>query len=340
METQVLAWILFSAVVLGVLALDLLVVHRRPREMRLREALAWVALWVSLAMGFAIFIFIWQGGKPALEFLTGYVVEESLSVDNMFVFLVVFAYFSVPRALQHRVLFWGILGALIMRLALILLGVALIQRFHWVLYLFGLFLVLTGARLALQKHENINPEANVVLRLLRRLLPVTEGYEGGRFVIRRAQKPAATPLLVVLVLIETTDLMFALDSIPAVLAVTRDPFIVYTSNVFAILGLRALFFALAGALELFRYLRYGLAVILVFIGAKLLISGFYEIPLGLALGVVIGVLTVSILVSVIDKRPTERFTSPLGETHRAEREHPISPIPEAPVPPPARTESL
>jgi len=311
MESRIFAWMLFSVLVLGALSVDLVVFHRRPREMRMREALAWVAVWISMAAGFAVFLYFWQGGRAALQFITGYLIEESLSVDNMFVFLVIFSYFSVPRELRHRVLFWGILGALVMRLALILLGVALVQRFHWVLYLFGVFLIVTGVKLAFQTEQEVHPEANPVLRLVRRLLPVTGRYEGGRFLVSAGGKVAATPLFVVLVVIETTDLTFALDSIPAVLAVTRDPFLVYTSNVFAILGLRALFFAVAGALELFRHLHYGLSVILSFIGVKLLVSGFYEMPIALALGVVVGVLLISVIASVLDRRPRE--TKPLAQ---------------------------
>lgn len=314
MDSRVLAWLLFSALVLGALVLDLAVFHRRPRELRMREALAWVAVWVSLAAGFAVFVYLWQGGKAALQFVTGYLIEESLSVDNMFVFLVIFSYFCVPRELRHGVLFWGIFGALVMRLALIMLGVALVERFHWVLYLFGVFLIVTGVKLAFQADHEVHPEANPVLRLVRRLFPVTDSYEGRRFLVRAGGKVAVTPLFVVLVMIETTDLMFALDSIPAVLAVTRDPFLVYTSNVFAILGLRALFFAVAGALELFRHLHYGLSVILSFIGVKLLVSGFYEMPITVALGVVVGVLLISIFASVLDRRPRERKRTP-GE-HR------------------------
>ena len=240
-----------------------------------------------------------------LQFVTGYLIEESLSVDKMFVFLVIFSYFSVPRELRHRVLFWGILGALVMRLALILLGEALVERFHWVLYLFGVLLVFTAVKFAFQRGQEILPEKNPVLRLAQRLVAATGRYEGGRFLIRVGGRVVATPLFVVLVMIETTDLMFALDSIPAVLAVSRDPFIVYTSNVFAVLGLRALFFVIAGALELFRYLHYGLSVILSFIGVKLLISGFYELPIPVALGVVVGVLLISVVASLLDRRPRE-----------------------------------
>ena len=302
METQTVAWVVFNVLVLSALALDLIVFHRRPHALGIKEALAWVALWVSLAAGFAGLIAYWKGADAALQFATGYLVEESLSVDNMFVFLMIFSYFGVPRAYQHRVLFWGIFGALVMRAVMIFSGVALINRFHWVLYVFGAFLVFTGIKMALQKDKEIHPEANPVLRLVRRLLPVSEGYNGGSFLTKRGGRLALTPLFVVLVMIETTDLVFALDSIPAVLAISRDAFIVYTSNVFAILGLRALFFALAGAMELFQYLNYGLAAILVFIGVKMLVDEVFPIPVGIALGVVGCVLLISVAASLLARR--------------------------------------
>jgi tellurite resistance protein TerC len=302
MDTQTLAWVVFNVLVLAVLALDLAVFHRRPHALGMKEALAWVVLWVSLAAGFAGLVHHWKGSHAALQFATGYLVEESLSVDNMFVFLMIFAYFGVPRVYQHRVLFWGIFGALVMRAVMIFAGVALIQRFHWVLYLFGAFLVFTGFKMAFQKDKEIHPEANPVLRIVRRFLPVTERYDGGRFIAKSGRGYAMTPLFVVLVMIETTDLVFALDSIPAVLAISQDPFIVYTSNVFAILGLRALFFAVAGAMELFQNLNYGLAAILVFIGIKMLVAEFFPIPVGIALGVVSGVLLISVGASLLRRR--------------------------------------
>jgi tellurite resistance protein TerC len=302
METQTLAWIVFNVLVVTVLALDLAVFHRRPHALGMKEALAWVVLWVSLAAGFAVLVYYWKGPTAALQFATGYIIEESLSVDNMFVFLMIFSYFAVPRVYQHRVLFWGILGALVMRAFMIFAGVALINRFHWILYIFGAFLIVTGIRMAVQKDKEIHPEANPVLRLVRRFLPVSERYEGGHFVVKSNGRRALTPLAVVLVMIETTDLVFALDSIPAVLAISRDPFIVYTSNVFAILGLRALFFAVSGAMELFQYLNYGLAVILVFIGVKMLVAEFFPIPVGIALAVVGGILAISIAASLVARR--------------------------------------
>jgi len=310
METQTLAWVVFNVLVLAVLTLDLAVFHRRPHALAMKEALAWVALWFSLAAFFGLLVYFWRGPAAALEFATAYLIEESLSVDNMFVFLMIFSYFSVPRVYQHRVLFWGILGALVMRALMIFGGVALIQRFHWVLYLFGAFLIFTGLKMAFQKDKEIHPETNPVLRLVRRLLPLTERYEGGRFVIKNGGRYDLTPLFVVLVMIETTDLVFALDSIPAVLAISQDPFIVYTSNVFAILGLRALFFAVAGAMELFQYLSYGLSAILVFIGIKMVVADVFPIPVGVALGVVAGILLISVGASLWMRRRSRAEVSP------------------------------
>jgi tellurite resistance protein TerC len=260
-------------------------------------------VWVSLAAAFAGFVYFWRGSESALQFVTAYLIEESLSVDNMFVFLVIFSYFKVPGEYEHRVLFWGILGALVMRGVLIFAGVALIQRFHWIIYLFGAFLIITGLKLAFQKEEAVDPGRNPVLRLTRRLVPMTEKFAGSKFFIRSGGRYLATPLFVVLIVVETTDLIFALDSIPAVLAISQDPFIVYTSNVFAILGLRALYFALAGAMESFHYLRYGLAGVLSFVGCKMIIAEFYKIPIGVALGVVGGILGFTILFSLWKPQP-------------------------------------
>ena len=298
MEAQTWAWILFNAIVLGMLALDLVVFHRRPHSLGMKEALGWVGVWVSLAAAFAVFVYFWRGSESALQFVTAYLIEESLSVDNMFVFLVIFSYFTVPREYEHRVLFWGILGALVMRGVLIFAGVALIQRFHWIIYLFGAFLIVTGLKLAFQKEEAVDPGRNPILRLTRRFVPLTEKFAGASFFIKAGGKYLATPLFVVLVVVETTDLVFALDSIPAVLAISHDPFIVYTSNVFAILGLRAMFFALSGAMESFHYLRYGLAAVLSFVGGKMIIGEFYKIPIGVALGVVGGILGFTVLFSL------------------------------------------
>ena len=279
------------------LVLDLGVFHRRAHTVKFREALAWSAVWIALAAIFAVVIFFWHGRTPALEFVTGYVIELSLSVDNLFVFLLIFRFFQVSAAHQHKVLFWGILGALVMRAVFIAAGVGLIQRFHWIVYLFGAFLVYSGIKLFFQEEAEIHPEKNPVLRLFRRFVPVTKDYEGNKFFVRRAGL-YATPLFVVLLVVETTDLLFAVDSIPAILAITRDAFIVYTSNVFAILGLRSMYFALAGMMEMFRYLHYGLSLVLVFVGSKMLLSHYFEIPTHIALAAVAGVLAVSVIASV------------------------------------------
>jgi len=291
-------WILFNLFVAAMLAFDLGVLHRPGHVVKFREAVAWSLVWIALAAGFAVLLYFWHGRTESLEFVTGYVIELSLSVDNLFVFLLIFRYFKVPAANQHKVLFWGILGALVMRGIFILAGVTLIARFHWIIYLFGLFLVYSGARLMFEDEEGIEPEKNPVLRLFRRWMPVTPDYEGDKFLVRRPGL-MATPLLVVLVVVETTDLLFATDSIPAVLAITLNSFIVYTSNAFAILGLRSMYFALAGMMELFHYLHYGLSVVLMFIGAKMLVSHYYKIPTGVALAVVGGVLMVSVLASLV-----------------------------------------
>jgi TerC family integral membrane protein len=303
-DSLILFWILFNLFVVAMLALDLGVFHRRAHEVRFREALAWSAMWILLAATFAAIIYFWHGRVPALEFVTGYTIELSLSVDNLFVFLLIFRYFRVPSEDQHKVLFWGIIGALLMRAIFILVGVSLIRRFHWIVYAFGALLVYSGIRLFTEAGSEVHPEKNPVLRLFRRWVPVTQDYHAGKFFVRQ---PAllATPLLVVLLVVETTDLLFAVDSIPAVLAITLNAFIVYTSNVFAILGLRSMYFALAGMMEIFHYLHYGLSVVLIFVGVKMLVSHYYQIPTVVALGVVAGVLLLSVLVSVIHPKQTE-----------------------------------
>lgn len=290
-------WAAFVAFVIVMLVLDLTVFHRGSREVRFRSAVAWSAFWIALAAAFAVLVYFWRGRAPALDFVTGYLIEESLSVDNLFVFLLIFRYFKVPGHYQHKVLFWGIIGALVMRLVFIVLGVALIHRFEWITYLFGAFLVYTGAKLFRSEEVDVRPEGNPVLRWVRKFVPVTPGYVKGKFFVRE-NGLYATPLLLVLIVIETTDVLFATDSIPAVLAITHDPFIVFTSNVFAILGLRSLYFALAGMMELFHFLHYGLAVILSFIGLKMLVSHYYSIPTHIALAVVGLVLAASVLASV------------------------------------------
>jgi len=279
------------------LVLDLGVFHRRAHAVKFREALAWSLAWIAMAGIFAVTIFFWHGRTPALEFVTGYVIELSLSVDNLFVFLLIFRFFQVPSIHQHKVLFWGILGALVMRAIFIAAGVGLIQRFHWIIYVFGAFLVYSGIRLFFQNEAEIHPEKNPVLRLFRRWVPVTKDYLGNRFFVR-SPGLYATPLFVVLLVVETTDLLFAVDSIPAILAITRDAFIVYTSNVFAILGLRSMYFALAGMMEMFRYLHYGLSLVLIFVGTKMLLSHYVEIPTPVALAAVGSILSISVIASL------------------------------------------
>jgi tellurite resistance protein TerC len=295
-------WILFNLFVAAMLVLDLGVFHRRAHPVKFREALAWSAMWISLAAGFAGIVYFWQGRTPAVEFVTGYVIELSLSIDNLFVFLLIFRYFRVAPDHQHKVLFWGILGALIMRAVFIVLGVGLIHKFDWIIYLFGALLVYSGIRLFRQEDAAIHPEKNPVLRLVRRSIPVTNDYEGSRFFVRRPGLQA-TPLLIVLLVVETTDVLFAVDSIPAILAITLNAFIVYTSNVFAIMGLRSMYFALAGMMELFHYLHYGLSLVLIFVGGKMLLSHYYQVPTEVALGIVAAILGVSVLASVA--RPTK-----------------------------------
>lgn len=280
------------------LAVDLCIFNRPAHLLKFRQALAWSVTWIALAATFAVLVYVWRGHDAALEFTAGYIVELSLSVDNLFLFLVIFRYFQVPAEVQHKVLFWGIIGAIAMRGVFIVLGIKLIHTFHWMIYAFGAFLVYSGIKLFGKEDAGVQPEKNPVLRLFRRYVPVTENYEGEKFFVRRARL-YATPLLVVLVVVETTDLLFATDSIPAVLAITLNTFIVYTSNVFAVLGLRSLFFLLAGMMEVFHHLHYGLSIVLIFIGAKMLASDYYRIPTGVALGVVAGVLIASVLASVV-----------------------------------------
>ena len=295
---QLLFWVIFNLFVFAMLALDLGVFHRSGHEVKFREALGWSVMWIALAAGFAVLVFFWRGHTASLEFVTGYVIELSLSVDNLFVFLVIFRYFRVPAIHQHKVLFWGILGALVMRAIFILAGIGLIHRFGWVIYIFGALLLYSGAKLFRQDNAQVDPEKNPVLRLFRRWVPITKDFHGNRFFVRRPGL-YATPLLVVLLVVETTDVFFAVDSIPAVLAITLNAFIVYTSNVFAILGLRSMYFALAGMMEMFHHLHHGLALVLIFIGGKMLVSHYYQIPTGIALGVVAGILLVSVIASVV-----------------------------------------
>jgi tellurite resistance protein TerC len=294
-----LLWGGFTLFVLAMLALDLGVFHRKAHEVRLREALVWTAVWIALALAFNLGVYRWFGSERALEFLTGYLIEKALSVDNVFVFLVIFSYFSVPVAYQHRVLFWGVLGAIVMRAVFIFIGGALLMKFHWVLYVFGGFLVFTGVKLFLERHREAHPERNVLFRLFQRLVPSVSEYQGPRFTVIQAGRRYATPLLLVLVAVEATDIVFAVDSIPAIFAITPDPFIVYTSNVFAMLGLRALYFALAGVMGKFRYLKVGLSLVLVFVGAKMLLADLYKVPIGISLAVVAVLIGGSVLASLL-----------------------------------------
>ena len=295
---MILFWVLFNLFVVVMLALDLGVFNRRAHTIKFREALGWSAMWIALALGFGVLVYFWHGRTASLEFATGYLIELSLSVDNLFVFLVIFRYFRVPDNLQHRVLFWGILGALITRGFFIFAGVGLIRRFHSIIYVFGALLIYSGIKLMRQGDEEIHPERNPVLRLFRRWIPVTEDYVGEKFWVRRPGL-YATPLVIVLLVVETTDILFAVDSIPAVLAITLNAFIVYTSNVFAIMGLRSMYFAVAGMMDLFEYLHYGLSAVLILIGAKMLTSHYYTVPTHVALGVVAGVLLVSVIASLV-----------------------------------------
>ena len=283
------------------LALDLGVLNRRPHSIRLREALGWSVMWVALAIAFAVVVYFWHGRTASLEFATGYLIELSLSIDNLFVFLVIFRYFAVPDEQQHRVLFWGILGALVMRGIFIGAGVGLIHRAHWILYVFGILLIYSGIRVCVLGEHQIDPSKNPVVTVVRRWIPVTDDYHGGKFFIRRVAENRslyATPLLVVLLVIETTDVLFAVDSIPAVLAITLNAFIVYTSNVLAILGLRSMYFAVSGLMKIFRFLHYGLAVVLVLVGLKMLTADVYPIPTLTTLAMVAATLLTSIAASV------------------------------------------
>ena len=300
MENSPLFWFVFNAFVIGLLLLDLLVFNRKAHAIRLREALSWSVFWVALSLGFNVLVYRTMGQEAGLQWLTGYLVEKALSVDNLFVFLLIFNYFKVPAQYQHRILFWGVLGALVLRAVFILVGGALLAKFHFLIYPLGAFLVFTGIRMGLSAGDpEIDPENNPVVRFLSRHLPITRQIEGGRFFVKRDGLRFATPLFVVLVMVETTDVVFAADSIPAILAITRDTFIVFTSNVFALLGLRAMYFALASMMRVFHHLHYGLSLILVFIGAKILLESVFPIPMPVALGVVGSLLVLSVLASVI-----------------------------------------
>jgi tellurite resistance protein TerC len=304
MENSIVFWIVFNVVIFSMLALDLTVINKKAHKIALKEALIWSGVWIALALIFNIFVLIEFGKTKALEFLTGYVIEYSLSIDNIFVFILIFSYFSVKPQYQHKILFWGILGALIMRGIFIFAGVALINRFHWIVIIFGAFLIFSGLKMLFQKDEiSVDPEKNGLVRLFRKFLPVTETLHGDSLIVRQNNRLIATPLFLVLLVIESTDLIFAVDSIPAILAISKDTFIVYTSNIFAILGLRSLYFAVSGIMGLFRYLKVGLAIVLTFVGLKMLASFFHiEIPIIISLGIIISILLISIIASVIIKK--------------------------------------
>jgi tellurite resistance protein TerC len=305
MSHEFLFIFLFSIAVVILLILDLGIFHRKVHAISIKESLYWCLFWVSLALLFNVVVYFWLGSHAAMNFLAGYLIEESLSIDNLFVFIVIFTYFAVPETYKYKVLFWGIVGAVVMRAMFIFAGIAIIKRLHWMIYVFGIFLIITAIKLITQKDKKVEPERNPIVRFFRKFVPVTPEYEGGKFFVRRAGKTFATPLFIVLVAIETTDIIFALDSIPAVLAITTDPFIVYTSNIFAILGLRSIFFALSGLMQLFHYLGHGVAAILGFVGIKMLISEYYQMPIGIALGFIVVILTVSIICSVLFHKPVK-----------------------------------
>lgn len=314
MSDNITAWILFTIFVVVMITLDLFVFHRKAHAVGLKEAIGWSIFWVVLSLAFNVLLWwIWperEGGltrnEAGLAFLTGYVVEKALSVDNIFVFVVLFSYFRLPAMYHHRVLMWGIIGAMILRAVFIFAGVAIIEKFEWALYIFGAMLVVTGIKLLFAKGSEVHPERNPVLKLVRKVIPLTDEYDEGRLFTRINGRRVATPLFVVLIVIETTDLVFAIDSIPAIFGVTQDPFIIFTSNIFAILGLRALYFALAGVLDLFHYLHYGLAAVLMFIGAKMLVAQKpleYHVSIGVSLGVVGGILALATIISLLHKKP-------------------------------------
>jgi tellurite resistance protein TerC len=305
MDDMFVLWTSFNVFVLAMLALDLGVFHRKTHEITLREALIWTSVWISLAMIFNLFVYYYFDKETTIEFFTGYVIEKSLSIDNIFVIIMIFSYFNVPKTYQHKVLFWGILGALVMRVIFILSGIELIHRFHWLIYIFGGFLVITGIRMLTSGDEKLEPEKIPLVKLARKIFRFTPDFEGDQFFVIKEGVRWATPLFLVVIMIEFTDLIFAVDSIPAILSISDDPFIVYTSNVFAILGLRSLYFALAGIEKYFKYLKYGLSAILIFVGLKMCTSDFIKIPVEISLIVIVFILTIAMLASVIVRRKNE-----------------------------------
>jgi tellurite resistance protein TerC len=306
METPIIFWVIFNAFVLIMLALDLGVFHRKIHEIKIKEALTWTFIWVCLALIFNLIIYYWRGRQQALEFFTGYLVEKALSVDNIFVFIMVFTYFQIPTKYQHKILFWGIIGALIMRIIFIFAGVALLEKFHFTIYIFGALLIFTGYKMFNHSNMKIDPDKNPVIRFFKSFMPVTSDLHEDKFFIKIDGRRFATPLFLVLILIETTDLIFAVDSIPAILAITQDQFIVYTSNVFAILGLRSLYFALAGVVHRFWLLSYGLAIVLIFVGIKMILIDFYKIPIEWSLLFIAAVISGSIFFSLKIKNLKDR----------------------------------
>lgn len=302
MEHSLTLWIVFNIFIVGMLLVDLLVFNRKPHEVTIRESLTWTTVWVVLALLFGIGIYNWMGPDSALDYYTGYLIEKSLSIDNIFVFLLIFNYFGVPPKYQHKVLFWGILGALFFRLVFIFIGVALLERFHWIIYVFGAFLIITGFKLGMEKDKKIRPDRNPILKIVRRFIPVTRDFHGEKFFRKIRGRRVATPMFIVLIMIETTDIVFALDSIPAIMAITRDTFIIYSANAFAILGLRALYFALSGVMRLFHHLHYGLAFLLIYIGCKMMLEPVFQIPTIVTLGVILTTLSASVVFSLLFPR--------------------------------------
>lgn len=312
MSSQAFLWIIFGIFVVVMMALDLGVFHRKAHEVKFKEALAWTVAWVALALCFNAGIFFYRGQEAAMQFLTAYLLEESLSIDNLFVFLLIFNYFKVPARYQHGVLFWGILGVLVMRGAFITVGLALIHHFEWILYIFGAVLVFTGFKLAFEKDKEVDFEHNPILKFFRRIFPVTKDYHEGKFFVREGGKLLATPLFIILMFLNTVDLVFALDSIPAVMSISQDVFIVFTSNIFAILGLRSLFFVISNIMQLFHHLHYGLSLVLVFIGVKMLIKDFYHIPTGASLIFILATLVLSVIASIVWPKVKEEIAGHQG----------------------------
>jgi tellurite resistance protein TerC len=305
MNESTLLWVGFNLFILIMLVLDLGVFHRKAHAVTVKEALIWTGIWVTLAFCFNIFIYYYFGNEKAFEFFTGYVIEKSLSVDNIFVFIMIFSYFNVPASAQHKVLFWGIAGALIMRIVFILLGIELMHQFHWLIYIFGAFLIFTGIRFITQDDIKLDPDKNPVVKLVRKIFRVTPEFKGNSFFVKIDNRIWATPLFVVVILIEVCDLIFAVDSIPAILAISDDSFIVYTSNVFAILGLRSLYFALAGVEKYFTHLKYGLAIVLIFVGLKMCITDWYKIPVEISLSFIVLTLSMTVLTSMAKRKNSD-----------------------------------